>query len=350
VLYRNLDGSEQELKRLAAKLLAFHPLASIFPHMGGKEFDALAADIAAKGLREKITLYEDKILDGVNRYRACLKAGVEPQFETFEGDAAAAIAFVISKNICRRHLKPRVKRDLAAKLLRADPGRSDRSIAEQLQMSPTTIGDVRREKSTVQPGQLPPKRIGKDGKARKQLSRRSSNGDHPSHRRRAGDGDHRGDRGRDAGAARDDIGPNSVGERQRLQSEIDGLHDRLHRQTTQIAGLESEIDELKTATPVAGNDPGPIPDFLRRDGDELQRLQAENRDLKAKIAELETAAAKPLTEILAAATASQLVDALEVRLCHDGINVAPQLQKIRSRIEECKLQIDLQALPALGSA
>ena len=47
-----------------------HPLCTLFPRMGGAEFDALCADIKANGLREAITLHNGMILDGGNRYRA----------------------------------------------------------------------------------------------------------------------------------------------------------------------------------------------------------------------------------------------------------------------------------------
>ena len=154
-------------------LLAFHPLANMFPLMEGAEFKELVADIAKNGLKEKITTYQGKILDGRNRYRACLSAKVEPQFEEFKGNDAAAAAFVISKNIRRRHLTGGPRRDLIAKLLKAQPETSDRHIADMTNSSPTTVGAVRRETgSTVQSGQLPPKRIGKDGRARRQPAKK----------------------------------------------------------------------------------------------------------------------------------------------------------------------------------
>jgi N6-adenosine-specific RNA methylase IME4 len=51
--------------------LAFHPLAEIFPLIEGEEFDSLVEDIKRYGVREPVVVYEDKILDGRNRYRAC---------------------------------------------------------------------------------------------------------------------------------------------------------------------------------------------------------------------------------------------------------------------------------------
>ena len=91
---------------------SFHPLADMFPLMEGTEFDALVADIRNHDLIEPIILYEDKILDGRNRYRACQKAGVEPTFRPFMGDDP--LAFVISANLHRRHLTIEQKRELAA--------------------------------------------------------------------------------------------------------------------------------------------------------------------------------------------------------------------------------------------
>jgi hypothetical protein len=54
------------------------------------------------GLQEPITLYENKVLDGCHRQRACEEAGIRPRFAEFSGSDAGA--FVISKDLKRRQL------------------------------------------------------------------------------------------------------------------------------------------------------------------------------------------------------------------------------------------------------
>lgn len=82
--------------------LGFHRLADLFPLVEGAEFAALVDDIKGNGLREAIWLYERQILDGRNRYRACIEAGVVPAFRQYEGDDP--LAFVVSLNLARRHM------------------------------------------------------------------------------------------------------------------------------------------------------------------------------------------------------------------------------------------------------
>lgn len=79
-----------------------HPLCTLFPRMRGAEFAALRDDIKANGQREPIILHDGMILDGGNRYRACLDAKVEPSFMKFGG--GDVVSFVLSANLHRRHL------------------------------------------------------------------------------------------------------------------------------------------------------------------------------------------------------------------------------------------------------
>ena len=81
-----------------------HPLCTLFPRLPDAELRQLADDIAANGLQQPIVLHDGMILDGGNRYRACLLAGVEPVFTTFAG--ASIVQFVLGANLHRRHLTP----------------------------------------------------------------------------------------------------------------------------------------------------------------------------------------------------------------------------------------------------
>ena len=94
--------------------MKFHPLSELFPLIEGEEFDALVSDIRRHGLHEPVIVYQDQILDGRNRYLACLEAGIEPAFSVYEDDDP--VAYVVSLNLKRRHLSESQRAMVAAKL------------------------------------------------------------------------------------------------------------------------------------------------------------------------------------------------------------------------------------------
>ena len=107
--------SLQENSRLSGGVMTtlgpykVHPAADAFPLIEGDEFEGLVADIKKKGsLEQPIALSHDgeTLVDGRNRYHACIKAGVEPKFhrldESYQG--AKLIDYIVSVNVKRRHL------------------------------------------------------------------------------------------------------------------------------------------------------------------------------------------------------------------------------------------------------
>jgi hypothetical protein len=97
-----------------------HPLAGLFPRMGRYEYEELKADIRRNGLRMPIVLYEGRILDGRNRFRACRETGILPRFFNYEGDDPEGV--VASLNLHRRHLNPSQWAMIAARLADSKPG------------------------------------------------------------------------------------------------------------------------------------------------------------------------------------------------------------------------------------
>jgi hypothetical protein len=95
----------------------FHPLANAWPLLPPEELSAMAADIKKDGQKLLIWLHPDdnSIIDGRNRYMACLEAGVEPKFCIWNGEGEL-LDFLISLNDIRRHLTQSQKSMVGAKI------------------------------------------------------------------------------------------------------------------------------------------------------------------------------------------------------------------------------------------
>ncbi len=103
-----------------------HPLAQLFPLIGGVQFDELCVDIKSHGLQQPIVLDDDgRILDGRNRMKACEQMRVNARFVEFSslGVGCTVEQYIWSANVQRRHLTDdqraaialRWKEELAAK-------------------------------------------------------------------------------------------------------------------------------------------------------------------------------------------------------------------------------------------
>ncbi len=89
-------------------MLTRHPLSALWGDLPDDEFAALVEDIRQRGLIEPILTYQDQILDGWHRYRACQAAGqplrapmILEYNQARRGDPAS---YVIARNAVRRHL------------------------------------------------------------------------------------------------------------------------------------------------------------------------------------------------------------------------------------------------------
>ena len=107
-----------------AETLKNHPAADAWPMMDDERYADLRADIEMNGQREPITLCDGMILDGRNRYRACVDLDIEPLTRDYAGDPWA---FAWSLNGARRDLEATVR---ALIFKRCEDG-SAKWIAEQ---------------------------------------------------------------------------------------------------------------------------------------------------------------------------------------------------------------------------
>jgi hypothetical protein len=104
-----------------------HPACAVLPQLPDNELRALADDIAENGLRDEIVLdKEGRILDGRNRWLACVMADVPVRTMTYEG--TDPVRYVISKNERRRHLSDTVRALIAGQLANMIRGTNAKNI------------------------------------------------------------------------------------------------------------------------------------------------------------------------------------------------------------------------------
>jgi hypothetical protein len=231
-------------------VLKIHPAADLFPLLDPEELRALGDDIRKHGLREPVVVmrqyrrrqggtmdvreYDLVLIDGRNRLDAMEAVGftlvrdgkldptlghkvlgLEPLTGAYAelDDDVDVYAFVISRNIRRRHLTTKQKRDLIAKLIKAEPENSDRQIAGTVKASPTTVGTVRAEMEAA--GDVSKLDTRRDTKGRKQPARK------PPAKKRPG---------KATKVPRPRDGPDSTGEAERLRArskELENIKRRL---------------------------------------------------------------------------------------------------------------------------
>jgi hypothetical protein len=143
----NLGAAADKLPAPGTHEMQSHRAAEIFREMARADFEALVDDIRQHGQRESIVVHDGLILDGRNRYQACLQLGIEPRTAEWDGTGTPE-AFVISMNLRRRHLNQGQRAMIANRLANMPahrPGKSanlrtsQECAAKTLNVSPRSV-------------------------------------------------------------------------------------------------------------------------------------------------------------------------------------------------------------------
>jgi hypothetical protein len=211
--------------------------------MSPDELRALREDIQKNGLASPIKLWRADskappcLIDGRSRLDGIETMGHEARVEFVRATKAgeqwallvddkrinngvvvltpsvAPYIHVISANIRRRHLTGEQARDLIAKLLKVQPEKSNRQIAETAKTDHKTIASVRAEQEAR--GEIPHVSARTDTKGRHQPARKA-----PTKPNRMSAPKNK------YSEARDDIGPDGTGEVERLRARNEELETR----------------------------------------------------------------------------------------------------------------------------
>lgn len=135
------------MSKTTTKTYLFHELSSIFPLMEGDDFNALIEDMREKGQLKKGVLFEEKILDGRNRYRVCKILKIPFKTEEYS-EKISPRDYIISENLHRRHLTIAQRAEIGLILLQEEEDKAK----ERMQKIRSEVGKVigrGREKSEL---------------------------------------------------------------------------------------------------------------------------------------------------------------------------------------------------------
>ena len=188
--------------------LPVHPLADAYPKVPHERLVEIGKSIRQHGLDFPIFIHAKgdpanpevfELIDGVTRLDSLTAVGIKFEFERFRfrcGDRSLRLvihdiendptnpttkifnnledaeiaAKIDNANLHRRHLEPEQFRARIKAALEREPLKSDRAHAEELGVDHKTVGKVRR--STGEASPVDGKRVGKDGRARKQPAKK----------------------------------------------------------------------------------------------------------------------------------------------------------------------------------
>ena len=125
-----------------------HPDAALFPMLPDDELRELADDIRRNGQQLPILIKDGQIIDGRNRYAACMMAGVEPMMEEFTGTDDSIKAFIVSANINRRHLT-KSARAMAVAMVYPMPEKGGRGKTNSLEIKEFNPGLVSQARTVL---------------------------------------------------------------------------------------------------------------------------------------------------------------------------------------------------------
>lgn len=126
-------ASSDDVMRIAREL---------FPMLEDEEYQALKRDIAENGQREPIRVCDGEILDGRNRFKACEELGIAPKIQNVSREEVGdPIAYAMSLNFHRRHLKPHQKGAALASYMEAVGARKQQGRRKADETFPT-LGKV----------------------------------------------------------------------------------------------------------------------------------------------------------------------------------------------------------------